>query len=135
MEQKRKQIVVCADEYGGTEGLLKREDLLEGIVGDIQDEHDEKEDEESIRLGDGIYEFDGLVLLDEISDLLKIKFDEPEEDTIGGFVFGLLGRKPEQGDKVDVDGWELEVLKAEGFRVTRVKATLIVHGSVVEQKT
>ena len=110
------------------------EDLLEEIVGDIQDEHDEKEDEEIVRIDDGVYEFDGLVLLDEISDLLKIKFDEPEEDTIGGFVFGLLGRKPEQGDKVDVDGWELEVLKAEGFRVTRIKATLITHDSAITQK-
>lgn len=65
------------------------EDLLEEIVGDIQDEHDGEEAEDILRLGDDSYEFDGLVLLDEISELLNIEFDEPEEDTIGGFVFGL----------------------------------------------
>ena len=57
-----------------------------------------------------------------ITDLLHIKFEEPEEDTIGGLVFGLLERKPEPGDKIEVDGWSFEVLRAEGFRVTRVRA-------------
>ena len=71
---------------------------------------------------DGTYEFDGMVLLDDITDLLHIKFEEPEEDTIGGLVFGLLERKPEPGDKIEVDGWSFEVLRAEGFRVTRVRA-------------
>ena len=89
MQHKRIQIAVVADEYGGTAGLVTMEDLLEEIVGDIQDEHDGEEAEDILRLGDDSYEFDGLVLLDEISELLNIEFDEPEEDTIGGFVFGL----------------------------------------------
>ncbi len=123
MQHKRIQIAVVADEYGGTAGLVTMEDLLEEIVGDIQDEHDADEVEEILRLGDDAYEFDGLVLLDEVSGLLHIEFEEPEEDTIGGFVFGLLGRKPEEGDKVAAGGWRFEVMEAEGFRVTRVKAT------------
>ena len=64
-----------------------------------------------------------MVLLDEVSEILNIKFDEPEEDTIGGFVFGLLGRQPENGDKVMVDGYTFEVLDSTGFRVLRVKVT------------
>ena len=127
MQHKRIQIAVVADEYGGTAGLVTMEDLLEEIVGDIQDEHDEEETADILRLGDDSYEFDGLVLLDEISELLNIEFDEPEEDTIGGFVFGLLGRKPEEGDRVVTDGWRFEVTEAEGFRVTRVKATRLTE--------
>ena len=113
-------MAVVADEYGGTAGLVTMEDLLEEIVGDIQDEHDQEEPDIS-RLPDGSYEFDGLVLLDDVSDLLNIEFDEPEEDTIGGFVFGLLGRRPEVGDIVMAEGYAFEVLRAAGFRVERVK--------------
>lgn len=123
MQQKRVQLVIVADEYGGTAGLVTMEDLLEEIVGDIQDEHDADKEEEVVHRADGTYEFDGMVLLDDITDLLHIKFEEPEEDTIGGLVFGLLERKPEPGDKIEVDGWNFEVLRTEGFRVTRVRAT------------
>lgn len=133
MQHKRIQIAVVADEYGGTAGLVTMEDLLEEIVGDIQDEHDGEEADDIIRLTDDTYEFEGLVLLDEVSELLHIEFDEPEEDTIGGFVFGLLGRKPEEGDQVVTSGWRFEVMEAEGFRVTRVKATrLPADGAAAE---
>lgn len=123
MQQKRVQLVVVADEYGGTAGLVTMEDLLEEIVGDIQDEHDEDKEEDVVHRADGTYEFAGIVLLDDIQDFLHIKFEEPEEDTIGGLVFGLLERKPEIGDKIEVDGWRFEVLRTEGFRVTRVRAS------------
>jgi CBS domain containing-hemolysin-like protein len=120
MQKKHIQMAAVADEYGGTAGLVTMEDLLEEIVGDIQDEHDTDMPEIS-RSADGSYVFDGLVLLDEVSEIFNIKFDEPEEDTIGGFVFGLLGRQPENGDKVMVDGYTFEVLDSTGFRVLRVK--------------
>ena len=107
MQQKRVQLCVVADEYGGTAGL----------------EHDEEKEEEVVHRADGTYEFAGIVLLDDIQDFLHIKFEEPEEDTIGGLVFGLLERKPEIGDKIEVDGWSFEVLRTEGFRVTRVRAS------------
>lgn len=122
MQQKHAQMAVVADEYGGTAGLVTMEDLLEEIVGDIQDEHDADMPEVN-KLPDGSYVFDGLVLLDEVSDVLNIKFEEPEEDTIGGYVFGLLGRQPEVGDKVTSEQYEFEVLASTGFRVLRVKVT------------
>ena len=75
------------------------EDLLEEIVGDIQDEHDTDMPEIN-KMPDGSYVFDGLVLLDEVSEIMGIQFDDPEEDTIGGYVFGLIGRQPVVGDSV-----------------------------------
>ena len=65
---------------------------------------------------------DGMVLLDDVAEQLPIVFDDPEEDTIGGYVFGLLGRKPEIGDAVEISGYSFKVLRTEGFRVVRVLA-------------
>lgn len=130
MQKKHIQMAIVADEYGGTAGLVTMEDLLEEIVGDIQDEHDSDVPEINA-LPDGSYIFDGLVLLDEVSESLKIKFDDPEEDTIGGYVFGLLGRQPEVGDAVTAEGYKFEVLASTGFRVLRVKVTPVTAGQEV----
>lgn len=125
MQRKHTQLAVVADEYGGTAGLVSLEDVIEEIVGDIQDEYDEEEVEIQ-RMPDGSYEFDGLVLLDDVAELLNIDLPEHEEDTIGGYVFGLLGRRPEIGDKVSIGKYMFEVLNAKGFRVVRVKAVPVV---------
>ena len=123
MQQRHVQMVLVADEYGGTAGLITMEDLVEEIVGDIQDEHEAQEPPDVLRLPDGRIEFDGMVLLDDVAEQLPIVFDDPEEDTIGGYVFGLLGRKPEIGDAVEISGYSFKVLRTEGFRVVRVLAT------------
>ena len=120
MRRKRTHMAVVVDEYGGTAGLVALEDILEEIVGDIQDEHDEEEIEIQ-RFPDGSYEFDGRVLLDDVTELLNISQEEHEEDTIGGCIFGMLGRKPEVGDKVEIDGHTFTVLQVNGFRIVRVK--------------
>ena len=122
LQQKHQQMALVADEYGGTAGLVTVEDLVEEIVGEIQDEHEADEPEDIVKVSEKEYEFDGLVLLDEITDILDVQFDDPEEDTVGGYIFGLLGRKPEVGDKVDIGNYEFTVLQAEGFRVLRVRA-------------
>ena len=96
---------------------------MEEIVGDIQDEHEAQEPPDVQQLPDGRIEFDGMVLLDDVAEQLPIVFDDPEEDTIGGYVFGLLGRKPEIGDVVEISGYSFKVLRTEGFRVVRVLAT------------
>lgn len=123
MQQRHVQMVRVADEYGGTAGLITMEDLVEEIVGDIQDEHEAQEPPDVLQLPDGRIEFDGMVLLDDVAEQLPIVFDDPEEDTIGGYVFGLLGRKPEIGDVVEISGYSFKVLRTEGFRVVRVLAT------------
>lgn len=132
MQQRHVQMVLVADEYGGTAGLITMEDLVEEIVGEIQDEHEAEEPPDILQINKDCYEFDGMVLLDDITDMLPISFDEPEEDTIGGYVFGLLGRKPEVGDEVRIGGFAFKILKTEGFRVVRVQATRLADAA--EQK-
>lgn len=122
MQQRRVQMVLVADEYGGTAGLITMEDLVEEIVGEIQDEHEALEPDDIVPLAGGGYEFDGMVLLDDISELLHLAFDDAEEDTIGGYVFGLLGRQPQLGDAVVAGAYCFKVIAAEGFRVLRVQA-------------
>lgn len=127
MRRKRIHQAVVADEYGGTAGLVSLEDILEEIVGDIQDEHDELTETDIQRLSDGSYEFDGRVLLDDVVELLNIRLEEHEEDTIGGYIFGILGRRPEIGDRVNIGDYSFSVLKVNGFRIVRVKATPLPH--------
>ena len=122
MRRKRIHLAVVVDEYGGTAGLVAMEDIIEEIVGDIKDEHDEIIQPEIQRMPDHTYEFDGRVLLDDVADLLNIHLEEHEEDTIGGYIFGVLGRRPEIGDEVSIDGYTFIVLLVNGFRVVRVKA-------------
>ncbi len=125
MQQRRLQIAIIADEFGGTAGLVTIQDLLEEIVGDLQDEDDSDEPEDIVRLVSGDFELDGSVLLDELTDILGIEFDDAEEDTLGGLIFGLLGRRPEVGDKVTVENYKFEILSVEGFRIVRVLASRI----------
>ena len=74
---------------------------------------------------DGTHEFDGRVLLDEVVEMLDIPLEEHEEDTVGGYIFGLLGRRPEVGDQVKIGDYQFTVLQVNGFRIVRVKAVLL----------
>jgi CBS domain containing-hemolysin-like protein len=122
MRRKRIHLSVVIDEYGGTAGLVALEDIIEEIVGDIQDEHDAVIQAEIQRMPDSTYEFDGRVLFDDVAELLDIRLDEHAEDTIGGYVFGLLGRRPEIGDVVHIGAYSFSVLQVTGFRIVRVHA-------------
>lgn len=133
MRKKRLHMAAVADEYGGIAGFLAMEDLLEEIVGDIQDEHDDEAAEiESVE--QGVYEFDGKVLLDEVTELLAIVLDEHEEDTIGGYVFGMLGRRPKKGDAVTIGNYRFTVLEVNGFRIVRLKATPIIKEEAASEE-
>lgn len=126
MQVKHVQIVLVADEYGGTAGLVTMEDVVEELVGDFDTEQEAKEPDEIVEHENGYCEFDGMVLLDDITEMLNVNFDDPEEDTIGGYVFGMLGRKPELGDIVEVGNYAFTVTDVEGFRVLRVDAKPVV---------
>ena len=121
--QRRKvHIAIVLDEYGGTAGLVTIEDLLEEIVGEIQDEYD-VEEPMVVRLSDDEARVDGRASVDELGELFErdIDFeDEDEYDTVGGLVFHRIGRVPRPGDVVHVDGLTLTVESTDGRRAGKV---------------
>jgi putative hemolysin len=127
--QRRKvHLAIVGDEYGGTAGLVTIEDLLEEIVGEIQDEYDEEE-EMVVRLDDDRIRFDGRASVDEIEEawedlhLDTLLEDRDEYDTIGGLVFHRIGGVPKPGDVVTVDGLTITVESTDGRRVGKVLVT------------
>ncbi|MBR6818479.1 MAG: HlyC/CorC family transporter [Acidaminococcaceae bacterium] len=123
MQKQRVHLAVVVDEYGGTVGLVTLEDLLEEIVGDMSDEYAPAELPDILPLANGSYDIDGEMPLDDVGEVLELSFDEEdEEDTLGGYIFSRLGRKPEEGDEVEWKNWTFTVLKMDQFRIERVKA-------------
>ena len=127
--QRRKvHLAIVGDEYGGTAGLVTIEDLLEEIVGEIQDEYDEEE-EMVVRLDDDRIRFDGRASVDDMEeawedlDLASLLEDREEYDTIGGLVFHRIGGVPQPGDVVRVDGLTITVESTDGRRVSKVLVT------------
>ena len=115
------QMAIVIDEWGSFEGLFTLEDIIEEIVGEIRDEFDEEEP--AIRkLPDGSYSIDGRIPIGVVNDALGSEFESEDFDTIGGLVLGHLGRAPEVGDEVRLDGYLLRVDEVEGPRIAQVVA-------------
>ena len=123
--QRRKvHIATVLDEYGGTAGLVTIEDLLEEIVGEIQDEYDE-EDPMIVRISDDEARIDGRADVDDLGELFDVDLgleDEDEYDTVGGLIYHRIGGVPKPGDQVKVDGLTLTVESTDGRRVSKVLA-------------
>jgi len=120
MRRKRTQMAIVVDEYGGTAGLVTLEDLLEEIVGPIPDEYDVEE--KLFETTDGqTAVVDGRLSIEEVNELMGLTFPTGEVDTIGGFVYSLLGHVPQQGEAVAYGDVEIVVEKLEGHRVARVR--------------
>jgi putative hemolysin len=115
-------MAIVVDEYGETEGIVTLEDLLEEIVGEIEDEFD-LPDESVEQVDDDTVKIDGTFPIDDFNE--RFHTDLPVEDyhTVAGFVFGLLGRAPEVGDDVSHDGLRFDVLEVEGSRIDRLAVT------------
>jgi CBS domain containing-hemolysin-like protein len=121
LQQRKVHIAIVVDEYGGTAGLVTIEDLLEEIVGEIQDEFDVEEPSiEEISTSEFI--FNARISLDEVSKRLHVEFPSEGGDTLGGFIYSQLGKVPAPGDAVSFGGVTLEVVSVEGQRIERVRA-------------
>ncbi len=125
MQATRTQMALVIDEYGGTDGLASLEDIVEMVVGDIEDEHDD--DEPMItQTGEGVFIVDGKAEIDEVAKMIGEDFAAGEHgeyvDTIGGMIFNTLGRVPARGEVVQaIPGFEFHVLDADPRRVKRVR--------------
>ena len=119
--KERSLMAIVQDEFGGTAGLVTMEDVVEEIVGQIVDEYDDEEPEIQA-LEERGWLIDGRMHLDDVNDEIGSDFDSEEFDTLGGYVFGLFGRQPNEGDTVDDEEWHLEVAATDGRRILRVRA-------------
>lgn len=109
------------DEYGGTSGLATIEDILEQIVGDIEDEHDAPREEEIRKLADGRYELSGRAYLEDLEDL-GIHLETEEVDTIGGYLCLEAGHVPQAGEEFRFDAWLFTIAEADVKQIRRVVA-------------
>ncbi len=126
MTEKKIQMAIVIDEYGGTAGIVTLEDLLEAIVGNIQDEYD-NEDEEISVIDETTFTIDGITDIEEVEEELDIKLPEGDYDTLGGFIISLLGFLPEDGEMntVEYNGIEFTVLNVEDRRIGKVKVHIL----------
>ena len=120
MQKQKAHMAIVVDEHGGVAGLVTLEDLIEELVGEIQDEYD-VEDPPIERLSEGELSVDARLPIDELGDLLEVEFPEGEYDTVGGLLLDLLGHVPEEGESVDFDGYRLTAEKVMGRRIGRVR--------------
>jgi putative hemolysin len=116
-------MAIVVDEYGELEGIVTLEDLLEEIVGEIEDEFD-LPDESIERLEDGRVRIHGTFPIDDFNEQFGRSLPIEDFHTIGGFVFGMLGRAPEPGDEVEYDGCRFKVLQVEGSRIEMLEVEL-----------
>jgi CBS domain containing-hemolysin-like protein len=122
-QKKKVHIAIVVDEYGGTAGLVTIEDLLEEIVGEIQDEYD-TEEPLAVRVNDDEWIFDAMLRIEEVNEEMEIELPADNGiETLGGFVFERLGEVAEEGDVVENDGVTLEVIGVEGKRIKKVRIT------------
>jgi len=122
LQRQRVHLAIVLDEYGGTAGLVTIEDLLEEIVGEIQDEYD-VEEPLIVRISDNEVRVDGRSAVDELEELFNIELsleDEAEYDTVGGLIYHRIGGVPAPGDRIEVDGLTLTVESTDGRRVGTV---------------
>lgn len=124
MQAAKIHLVMVADEYGSITGLVTLEDCLEELVGEIVDEHDD-EDNSIRRLPNGDYLVVGATPISKLNDILLTKIPEDEFDTIGGFIFGKLGRVPLLGDSVEYEGWEFGTEELDGRRIQVVRVSTV----------
>lgn len=124
MQRQSRALAIVVDEYGGTAGIVTIEDLLEEILGEIADEHDPVEADESKPESGNRREVSGLMNRHDVEEEFGLVLPDGHFETLGGFVISELGRLPQPGDRVSYNGWDFEVLEMDGRRIDRIGITI-----------
>ncbi len=124
MRAEKIHLAAVLDEYGGVSGIVTLENVIEEIVGSIEDEFDPAERPELVAKGDGVYLVSGSMLVVDLEQELALEVSERDEDTLGGVVLSEIGRRPMEGDRVTVGPLEMEVLEVVGHRVKALRITV-----------
>lgn len=137
MQHSKIHLAVVVDEYGGTAGIVTIENLIEEIVGDIQDEYDLEEEEEFIQLSDNEYSIDASMDLDDFNNLLHVNLPTDDSDTLGGYIYSQLGRVPTPGETLEDEDnlLFLRIDSVEGRRIRKVTVTLRSREDEDERET
>jgi CBS domain containing-hemolysin-like protein len=124
--KRRQHLAITVDEYGGVAGLVTMENIIEEIVGDIQDEYDDPELSKCVKKGSREFDVDARLSLSDFSEKAQLSLPEGEFDTVGGYVLDLFGRIPAKGESVENrDGVSFRVTEIRGTRMSRVLVTLL----------
>jgi magnesium and cobalt transporter len=126
---RRVHMAVAVDEYGGTSGIVTIEDILEEIVGEIQDEHDPVEHSGILRLDDGSYIFDARSHIEDVEEELDVQLPRGDYDTLGGFISHLLGHVPAQGEQGSYERILFTVEEADARKVSTIKVSISEEGA------
>lgn len=125
MRNQRQHLAIVLDEYGGTDGIITLEDLVECLIGDIHDEYDQEESDFSTESHNGDIEIDGLTSIEELESETGISLPDGPYQTVSGFVMHFLGRMPKEHDVVSINGVRLNVISLEGHRVGQIKISRV----------
>lgn len=124
MQKNKFQIAIVVDEHGGTAGLITLEDIMEEIVGGLQDEFEAIEAEKEVEIIDeSTFIVSGSTGIDEVNELIGVNLESEEFNTIGGFLFGLFGRLPKVGEQLRYQGLKFLILEMEGKRIDKIRIT------------
>jgi putative hemolysin len=134
MQARRIHMAVVIDEYGGVAGVVTLEDIVEEIVGEIQDEYDQAEESPYQELEGGEYIFQGRVDLDDFNEIMGSYLPREEADTIGGFIYNRVGRVPSSGENLQIDNLLLTVDQVSGRRIRKVRARWVPLGQDGEKE-
>ena len=136
MGEKRIQMAVVVDEYGGTAGIVTMEDLLEAIVGNIRDEYDMDEAEDIVAVKENLFTMDGTTSIEEVNELVGDSIPEGDYETLGGFIISRLGYLPKNGgmDVVETESLKLTILNVEDRRIGKVRVEVLPKQTEEEEE-